>query len=91
MPHFSRKDMNLMLTEIWEYAEDFPLAENPLDEIHRVTHFDGDYSVETWILSSGIIVNYLMGRFGSFHKDIKAKVGYATLEDAIEDVVNLLD
>lgn len=79
------------LVEIWEYEDAFPLVENVLDEIYKVTHFDGGFAVETWILSSGTIVNYLMGRFGSTNKDIKARIGYATLEDAIKDVVNLLD
>lgn len=74
------------LMEAYESDDNFPLMVGKDDDIRHVVNFDDGYSVETWISGSGVVINFLMGRFGSQFKDIKAKWGYASLETAIADI-----
>lgn len=80
----------MQLEEAWETEENFPLMLHKDDDIKHVVNFTDGFSVETWVNNAGVVINFLMGRFGTANKDIKAKWGYASVADAIADAPEML-
>lgn len=80
------------MEEAWEYEDKFPinLVLDPKSDIRHITHLADEMSVDTWVMGNGLIVNFLVGRFGSSFKDIKAKWGYSSVEEASADARSLL-
>lgn len=82
----------MKIEEAWEYEDTFPIdsVTHKDSDIKHLIHLDNEFSVETWVLANGLVVNYLMGRFGTALKDIKARWGYASVQDAVSDAKNLI-